>query len=322
MRPCDEYAALLDGYVDGELSPEEMIRVQTHLETCPGCQAYVDDALAIRAAFPDVEETEVPEGFAESVGAAIRAGAAPQRKKRTPWTKVLAPLAACCAVVVLLAGLPAFGGDSARVASDTLVQEETGNCTDSTAETEQDPADAETEAGREDAAQAETSAPSAVREAQVPAPAVQPYAVSPTEPGGTAQTPDDAENAEDTAPEEEPTETGNGTEPSVNPSGADPSETDPEETEAWVAHDNVVFTFTVYLTPEFVGDALDGYEGRPYSNADYPEEGVIGTGYAMTEEEARQILDALDYPLEPMYDLTATTDQACLVVTDTHWATW
>ena len=46
------------------------------------------------------------------------------------------------------------------------------------------------------------------------------------------------------------------------------------------------------------------------------------TPYAMTEEEARQILEALDYPLEPMYDLTATTDQACLVVTDTHWATW
>ena len=31
MRPCDEYAALLDAYVDGELSPEEMIRVQVHL---------------------------------------------------------------------------------------------------------------------------------------------------------------------------------------------------------------------------------------------------------------------------------------------------
>ena len=61
MRPCDEYAALLDGYVDGELSPEEMIRVQTHLETCPGCQAYVDDALAIlmytpKSAAPVVEK--------------------------------------------------------------------------------------------------------------------------------------------------------------------------------------------------------------------------------------------------------------------------
>ena len=74
MRPCDEYAALLDDYVDGELTPAEADRVRDHLTVCPGCRAYVDDALAIRAAFPDAEDTEVPEGFAEGVSAAIRAG--------------------------------------------------------------------------------------------------------------------------------------------------------------------------------------------------------------------------------------------------------
>ena len=114
MRPCDEYAALLDAYVDGELPLEDMARVQAHLESCPGCQAYVDDALAIRAAFPDVEDMEVPDGFAEAVSAAIRAGAAPQRKRRSPWVKVLAPLAACFAIVLLLTNLPGMGGNSAR----------------------------------------------------------------------------------------------------------------------------------------------------------------------------------------------------------------
>ena len=82
MRPCDEYAALLDDYVDGELTPAEADRVRDHLTVCPGCRAYVDDALAIRAAFPDAEDTEVPEGFAEGVSAAIRAGAAPRRTRR------------------------------------------------------------------------------------------------------------------------------------------------------------------------------------------------------------------------------------------------
>ena len=53
MKYCEEYAALLDLYVDGELSGEEAARVRAHLESCPSCQAYVDGALAIRAAFPE-----------------------------------------------------------------------------------------------------------------------------------------------------------------------------------------------------------------------------------------------------------------------------
>ena len=47
MKYCEEYAALLDLFVDGELSLEEMLRVQEHLDTCPACRAYVDDALAM-----------------------------------------------------------------------------------------------------------------------------------------------------------------------------------------------------------------------------------------------------------------------------------
>ena len=109
MEYCTEFEVLLDLYVDGELSAAEMLRVQTHLDTCSACRAYVDDLLAIRAAFPDAEDTVVPEGFAEGVMAAVRASAVPAKKatRPTPWKKILLPLAACCAVVVL--AMP-FGG--------------------------------------------------------------------------------------------------------------------------------------------------------------------------------------------------------------------
>lgn len=98
MKYCQEYAALLDPFVDGELPPEELERVREHLENCPGCRAYVDDAMTIRANFPDVEETVVPEDFAEGVMERIRAS---KHRPFRRWIGTAAALAACCALVVL-----------------------------------------------------------------------------------------------------------------------------------------------------------------------------------------------------------------------------
>ncbi len=84
MRYCEEFAALLDPYIDNELSPEETARVREHLRTCDGCRAYVQAALLMRDAFPEAEDAVVPEGFAEGVMAAIRADAAPRRSVRGP----------------------------------------------------------------------------------------------------------------------------------------------------------------------------------------------------------------------------------------------
>ena len=109
MTYCKEFSALLDPYIDGELSPEETARVREHLHTCDGCRAYVQAALAIRDAFPEAEDTPVPDGFAAVVMAAIRAD--PRKRRRPRWAKTLLPLAACCAVVVLaVSGLPRPGG--------------------------------------------------------------------------------------------------------------------------------------------------------------------------------------------------------------------
>ena len=89
MTYCKEFSALLDPYIDGELSPEETARVREHLHTCDGCRAYVQAALAIRDAFPEAEDTPVPDGFAAGVMAAIRADAAPRKRRRPRWAKTL-----------------------------------------------------------------------------------------------------------------------------------------------------------------------------------------------------------------------------------------
>jgi len=126
MKYCEEYAALLDLFVDGELSPDELERVRAHLETCPGCRAYVDDALALRAGFPGVEDTAVPEGFVESVMERVREDAGKgakiiemKRRSVRRWAGSLAALAACCGLVILLRTGYGGGDSGAMSAGDT-----------------------------------------------------------------------------------------------------------------------------------------------------------------------------------------------------------
>ena len=102
MDSHETYAALLDAFIDGELSEREAEEVRAHLASCAECQAYVSDAFAMREAFPDIEETVVPDGFEERVMSAL-----PPRQIswRAQWKKVVLPLAACAAVVLLIRGL-------------------------------------------------------------------------------------------------------------------------------------------------------------------------------------------------------------------------
>lgn len=159
MKYCNNYAALLDLFVDGELTPAEMADVQAHLDTCPGCRAYVDDALTMRAAFPEVEDTVVPAGFAEGVMAAV-AASAPVKKpvRKNLWLKTLMPLAACLAVVIVLQNGPVSGGGgwSAGGSKATASPSAAPAATESAMETAEAPAAAMPEEAKEETA-AETT---------------------------------------------------------------------------------------------------------------------------------------------------------------------
>ena len=123
-----EHTALLDAFVDGQLTAEEMTEVQAHLAECPDCRAYVDDALAIRASFPTEEEPALPEGFAGRVMQAV-AKAPQSRPKKQPWGR-LAAAAACLALVILVqhgVGTASLSGstDTAAYAADCETEEST-----------------------------------------------------------------------------------------------------------------------------------------------------------------------------------------------------
>lgn len=345
MNPCMKYAALLDGFVDGELSPEEVLQVREHLDRCPACQSYVDDALAIRAAFPQVEETEVPEGFAEAVSAAIRAQTPVSKKKKaTPWMRAALPLAACCALVILLSRLPGsplkmrdMSGAGVSSAADTVAPASAGDSMDAECALEEPAAsadEAETWKSRTEGfpppsvqspgAQLDTA--NAGEEAGAPAA----YSENKDTPSGgtgaapeTSMAPRAANDA--SADAEKPAAS-----PAANGAAQDggrsvtPQESEPEPAavtaaqgeEGWVEHGNVVFASLAVLDKDFVGNALAGFEGRPYSDANRRSEGVLGTGYALEPEEFERILGELGYPSDSALNPERTTELCCIVVVE------
>ena len=102
MKSHEQYAALLDAFIDGALSEQDAARVREHLADCPECRSYVSDALVMRELFPGIEETPVPDGFADAVMSALPAQRIPWRRQ---WKKAALPLAACIAIALLLRGL-------------------------------------------------------------------------------------------------------------------------------------------------------------------------------------------------------------------------
>ena len=140
MNGCEDFLELLDSFLDGELPPDQMLRVQAHLDACPACRDYVDGALTLRAAFPSVEDTDVPEGFAENVMERVRASALkPAALHRRRWMSAVAALAACCAIVILLRFGPV--GMSGGLAENTARMEDTAEsavCEDTENVTEQE----------------------------------------------------------------------------------------------------------------------------------------------------------------------------------------
>ena len=126
MRTCEEYEALISAFIDGELAEEERGALMEHMASCPACQQYFDDQIAIHDALESLEAPPAPAGFAERVMSRVRdmeqerpeqPAKAEKKTIRFPHWRRWAALAACCAVAAL--GIWTFGGQDA--AEDAVV---------------------------------------------------------------------------------------------------------------------------------------------------------------------------------------------------------
>lgn len=138
MEPCEKLSALLDAFIDGELPEAEMDRVRRHLTECASCRAYVADAFAMRDALEDLADVQMPEDFAQNVMDAVRSAPPQVQRKRRPFrpVRILAPLAACLAIVAVVQ----LGPLSSRMTDSAAheVSQETSETTETAREAPQD----------------------------------------------------------------------------------------------------------------------------------------------------------------------------------------
>ena len=102
MRMCTEYEDMISAFIDGALTEGDRAALMEHMASCPACQEYFDQQIALHdALLADAESIHPPEDLVPDVMAHVRF--TPQEKRKEPavrWQRWVA-LAACCAIAAL-----------------------------------------------------------------------------------------------------------------------------------------------------------------------------------------------------------------------------
>ena len=106
MKHCEEYAALLSAFADGEVTETEREEVLRHLDGCGGCRAYLADLLAMQDEL-SVPVPELPENFAARVMWRVRCEKSKMPRKNR---RILTAVASAVACLVLVMALPSVLG--------------------------------------------------------------------------------------------------------------------------------------------------------------------------------------------------------------------
>ena len=80
---CTEHKALIQDYLDNELTPEERLRFEEHLAVCPSCQQELSGVRSLFAALEGLQPVQEPAGFKEGVLAGL------PRRTRLPLGRIV-----------------------------------------------------------------------------------------------------------------------------------------------------------------------------------------------------------------------------------------
>ena len=113
MNTCRHFVPLLEPFRDGELSPSEVVEVETHLVECESCSERLQLGEAVRVSLKQVvrEAAPVTESFEERIRLALAAEREREERRDAPaeaqirmlsWRSIV-PVAAAAAVVMVYA---------------------------------------------------------------------------------------------------------------------------------------------------------------------------------------------------------------------------
>jgi len=97
---CERFRALLDSYLDGEISRAEESTARAHAHGCAACAREVERAIAARSLLRSVAAIGLSSGFRATVGARVRAEQG-RRERRGRWLRVLVPALAPVAAAAI-----------------------------------------------------------------------------------------------------------------------------------------------------------------------------------------------------------------------------
>ena len=85
---CSSCEPLLDRYLEGTLSPREMIDTSAHIATCAACARLLEEVKVIDALLFTTDVPELPNNFTFAVMAETRSLPAPKRLQHRVWSFV------------------------------------------------------------------------------------------------------------------------------------------------------------------------------------------------------------------------------------------
>jgi anti-sigma factor RsiW len=69
---CVDVVEIATDYLEGALPPEQALRLERHLETCPGCTDYLEQMRMLAGSLGGLTDDSMPPGLRERLIAAIR----------------------------------------------------------------------------------------------------------------------------------------------------------------------------------------------------------------------------------------------------------
>lgn len=90
---CRDFLEWVSEHVDGELQPERLAELESHLNTCPVCQAAEQELRELHQEIRGlVESLPLPQGLEERILRSVWVGDRKAQQARTAWTALLLAL--------------------------------------------------------------------------------------------------------------------------------------------------------------------------------------------------------------------------------------